>query len=295
MADSVIPVDLRNPGQVFACLGVMEAAELLLGDARAAFHWGRDRDPEFRLSCAGTERPVDRVLRFLEEARVVARVPTGSNNSGRWKSGWGDTPEIIDPNESSYPFREPNTPATLPVVLRDPGGVEIPVDYWGDTTKRDNVKFWAGAGGYPGAAILRDALQLARGRMLPNWSHPFEVPAPQTNSFRFDWRRDYIPVQEGFSPNKHKRITMVGFPIVEILAAIGVTNARPWRIGKLQYRYGVLGCEDNSLLDPIFHRAALGAEKSPVPGGPFRRFVMRLDWPGQENQARCITQVAEEE
>ena len=295
MAESVIAVDLWNPGQVFACLGVMEAAEVLLGEAMAAFDWERGRETEFRLSCAGSEPPVERTMRFLEEAKVVARMPARSKNSSSWKQAWGDTPEIIDPNDSPYPFPDPDTPATLPVVLRDNDGREIPVDYWGDATKRDNVKFWAGAGGYPGAAILRDALQLVRGRMRRHSSAPFQVQVPQTNSFRFDWRRDYIPVQEGFSPNRHRRITMVGFPIIEILAAIGVTNARPNRRSKLEYRYGVLGYEGKSLLDPVFHRAALRAEASPVPSKPFRRFVMRLDWPGREHQARCITQVAEEE
>ena len=29
MAKSTVPVDLRNPGQAFACLGLMEAAESL--------------------------------------------------------------------------------------------------------------------------------------------------------------------------------------------------------------------------------------------------------------------------
>ena len=36
MADASIPVDLFNPGQVFACLGFMEAAELLLEGAKFA-------------------------------------------------------------------------------------------------------------------------------------------------------------------------------------------------------------------------------------------------------------------
>ena len=88
---------------------------------------------------------------------------------------------------------------------------------------------------------------------------------------------------------------MVGFPVVEILAAIGVTHARPSRRKKLEYRYGVLGYDDGFLIEPIFHRAALGAETTPIPGRSFRRFVMNLDWPGQEDQARCITQVSEEE
>ena len=33
MSEAFIPVDLYNPGQVFACLGFMEAADILLGGA----------------------------------------------------------------------------------------------------------------------------------------------------------------------------------------------------------------------------------------------------------------------
>ena len=40
MAESTIPVDLRNPGQVFACLGLLEAADVLLGHAVGVFAWG---------------------------------------------------------------------------------------------------------------------------------------------------------------------------------------------------------------------------------------------------------------
>ena len=87
---------------------------------------------------------------------------------------------------------------------------------------------------------------------------------------------------------------MVGFPLVEVLASVGMTHARPSRKSKLEYRYGVLGQDDGELLAPLFHRAALGAS-NPIPGRPFRRFVMHLDWPGKEGQARCISQVMEEE
>ena len=296
MAESGIPVDLLNPGQVFACLGLMEATEILLGVATAAFDWSNGQGTRFRLAAAGEKPPVERVMRFLEEARIVARVPAQSPNIERWKGSWGAEPEVDCPG-CSFPFPDPDSPATLPVLLRDDDGNEIPLEYWGDATRRDNVKFWAGAAGYPGAAIIRDALGIVRGKTRQHTTDPFALSHPQSNSFRFDWRRDYIPVQDGFSPNRHgKSVQMVGFPLVEILAAIGVTNARPLRAAKLEYRYGVLGVgESCPLLDPMFHRAALGAETSTVPGHPFRRFVMHLDWPGQEDQARCITQVTEEE
>ena len=37
MAEASIPVDLFNPGQVFACLGIMELADEVLGGAHGAF------------------------------------------------------------------------------------------------------------------------------------------------------------------------------------------------------------------------------------------------------------------
>ena len=32
MAEASIPTDLFNPGQVFACMGFLEAADVLIGD-----------------------------------------------------------------------------------------------------------------------------------------------------------------------------------------------------------------------------------------------------------------------
>ena len=301
MAESTIPVDLLNPGQVFACLGILETAEVLLGDAAAAFDWTAGQETVFRVSAAGPEPPVERALRFLAEAQVVVRAPAKSRSPNGWLARWGDRPSQDDPG-CPFPFPDPGKPAMLPVVLRDEAGHWVTIDYWGDQknkTGRDNVKFWAGARGKPGAAILREALDSAREKILDYLRNPFALSEPQTISFRFDWRRDYISVQAGFSPNKHKKgpipISMVGYPLVEILAAIGMTHARPKRKTKIEYRYGVLGAGNDPLLEPIFHRAALGAKASPVPGRSFRRFVMHLDWPGQEGQARCITQVLEED
>ena len=295
MAESSVPVDLLNPGQVFACLGVLEAAEILLGDATGAFDWCDWHRSTFRLEARGEEPPVDRVLRFLTEADVVARAPSGSPSLDKWKPNWGLSE--VAPAGHPFPFRDPGSPAMLPAVLRESGGAEIVVDYWGDSTRRDNVKFWAGMAGYPGVAILRDAIDISREEMQQHAEDPFALAKPQSNSFRFDWRRDNIPIQDGFSANHHKTIQMVGFPLVEILAAIGMSQARPRRSPstKLEYRYGVLGRDQRGLLlEPAFHRAALGLGRTPVPGLPFRRFIMRLDWPGKEGQARSITQVQED-
>lgn len=292
MAEAVIPVDLLNPGQVFACLGLVEAAEILLGDAEAAFDWREPDAVTFRLRAAGEASPVAEVLRFLAEAEVGARSPAGSALD---TAKWDVRAEAPDPSDT-FPFPKPDSPATLPLVLRR-GDQIIVVDHWGDATRRDNVKFWAGSGGYPGVALARDAQALLRN--MPNniAGDPFAFQAVQTSSFRFDWRRDYVPLDAGFSPNDHASVVMTGYPVVELLAAVGMSNARPERPDprdKLEYRYAVPGCADGALYPPALMRAALGAGAEFVPGLPLRHFRMFLNWPGQEGQARAITYVVEE-
>ena len=290
MAEASIPVDLANPGQVFACLGFLEAAEVLLGEARGGFDWRDAADVRFRLGARGGGDPVARVLRFLDEARVTSFAPAGSAHStDKWK---------IEPRadgSGAFPFRN-SGPDVLPARLSDGTGKDIEINHWGDQgqARRDRVKFWAGAGGYPGVGLARDALDLVCGRAVDHAHDPFSLSAEQSSSFRFDWRRDYVPIDAGFSPNAHGDVVMRGYPLVELLAAIGLTNARPKRRERLKYGYGVAGLAGDDLYDPIFLRAALGAEKTPFAGMPFRLFTMRLDWPGQEGQARCITDVIEE-
>ena len=201
--------------------------------------------------------------------------------------------------DSPFPFPVPDSPATLPATIycEETEEKAITIDHWGDSrsiTSRDNVKFWAGIGGYPGAALARDALNLVRNQIGESVDDPFNLGAEQSSSFRFDWRRDYIPLDIGFSINKHARtrFATIGYPVVEMLAAIGLTHARPEFISKLEYRYGVLGAASSGdLFDPLLLRASLGAPDFPF---PHRTFRMNLGWPGKEGQARCITTVYEE-
>ena len=288
MAQASIPVDLHNPGQVFACLGLAECADVLLGEADAAFEWNQNSTSRFRLRAACSGDPIGTVLDFLAHATVVSIAPVGSELS---TSKWGVPTEETSSDEP-FPFAVPTSPATLPALLRSESG-SIAVEHWGaSTAARDNVKFWAGSGGYPGAALMRDALELIRDCPGGVAEDPFSFSKPQSSSFRFDWRRDYIPIDAGFSPNEHAGMVMVGYPFVEILASIGLTNARPYRVAKLEYRYGALGCEDEGKWYPLlFHRAALGCAELPFTQ---RFFRMQLGWPGQAGQARCIKTVTEE-
>jgi CRISPR-associated protein Csb3 len=289
-----VPVDLFNPGQVFACLGLLEAANVLCGDAEAYFDWSDASDVRFRLRANGPDSPVEHVLRFLDQAEARAEVVEGSPNIAAWKDAWGSSPTVV-PKAMGYPFPDPPSPATLVCALVA-GADRLTLDHWGDETGRDNVKFWAGAGGYPGVALAADALSLVRGRAAQAWADPFSVSAPQSSSFRLDWRRDYVPIDLGFSLNKHSgRILAIGYPLVELLGALGLTHARPRRPDsrdKFAYLYGVTGrapATPATWMPPQFHRLALGAAALPF---PHRRFRMSLDSPGKDD--RAITTVTEE-
>jgi CRISPR-associated protein Csx14 len=291
VAEASIPVDLFNPGQIFACIGFAEAAAELLGDAEGCFDWSNRDAVRFRLRARGDESPIKCVLRFLSEATVHAEAPHGSANIAAWSASWGDKPNQL-PKAAPYSSPDPESPATLVAVL-SAGENQLRVDHWADTG-RDNAKFWAGAGGYPGAALTRDALDLIRSEVLAAEDDPFALAVPQSSSFRLDWRRDYVPIDAGFSLNAHGgAIQTVGYPLVELLGAIGLRNARPRRLRtKLEYRYGAVGTSREVVWLPLaFLRAALGASATPF---EMRLFQMFLSWPGKEGQARAITQVIEE-
>jgi hypothetical protein len=122
MAIATIPVDLRNPGQVFACLGLMEAAEILCGPAEGGFGYREaEANTTFSLTVVGDEDPVERVLLFLARARIKAEAPMGSNLSlAKWKLPTHTREDPI------FPGRLPDSPATLPDVdLRDQFGHRI--------------------------------------------------------------------------------------------------------------------------------------------------------------------------
>lgn len=251
--ESHLPVDILNPGQVFACLGIVEMADLLLGDAKGCWDWNGD-DTYFCVSARGDVEPIQSIREFIVNAEVFVRFPFDSKNIQKWKKGW-KLSQLIDEKDRDFPFPDPDSPATLPALMKDGHGRRIEVNYWGDKTNRDNVKFFAGAGGYPGAALLADALNLAKPKIHNFHQNPFDLAEEQSSSFRFDWRRDNIPIDIGFSINKHSsNIKAIGFPLVEILAAVGVTHARPFRRSKLRYTYSIVA---GQLLRPIFLRAIL--------------------------------------
>lgn len=143
MARAEITVDLFNPGQVFACLGFLEAADALLGDAEAGFDWTDEADVKFSLDAKGDRNPFEAVLEFLSQAGVeVIRPP--NNIVGPW-------PERSIPSEIfPAPLREllksnkkGFTANALPLAITD-GTKRLSVSNWLEGDGRDVLKLFAG-------------------------------------------------------------------------------------------------------------------------------------------------------
>lgn len=311
MAEASIPVDLLNPGQVFACLGFMEAADILLGDAEGGFDWSKDSNTRFALRATGERNPFEAVLEFLAEAEPNRWGPSGYIDLPP-KKGEGDRDEDTEEDDDAEKATASVAPLldlsiTFPAKAGDRmalpirfGGGNRPVvelNHWTDGSSRENFKLYSG--NRSADAIARAMLKGVRGapskkqrasgqlgdvktkgvRQL--WEEdraalvktPFDVLTPMGGSFNFDQRGAWTAIDAGYSPNKHKH-TIEASPVVEFLAAWGLENARPVEFGLRQVRYAAWGVN----LPLILARAALAGA---LPAVPERQFRFELDLSGK--------------
>lgn len=295
MATSEIPVDLSNPGQVFACLGFMEAAEILQGSAMAGFAWQDQAvDARFHLEAAGEEPPVRRVLRFLSEAEVVTLAPKCSRNSTDARN----VPTVFV-DDDAFPYPDPPSPSTLPVRLRDNVGNEIPIEHWGDNTRRETFKTFAGQqiGGKIAAGLLNGDGKVANGNGIKNLiaahpeainSDPFAQTVPTGGAFVFDSRGAAEALEIGTSLDVQSALTNLS-PVVDLLAAVGLQNARPRAEGPYAMFYSVWG----EIMTPDFCRAALAHSEMLVPSDKCRVFRASLGSDKYYKKAFFATEEAE--
>jgi CRISPR-associated protein Csx14 len=157
-----IPVDLFNPGQVFACLGFLEAAEVLLSDAEGGFDWGDEANTVFALSAKGERNPFEAVLEFLAEAEPKRWGPIGYTDPPPKKGkgdddGDGDESEEDDSADESvaegespsldlspaFPAKEGDRMA-LPIRFGGGNRPVVELGHWADGSSRESFKLYAG-------------------------------------------------------------------------------------------------------------------------------------------------------
>lgn len=296
MAESKIPVDLFNPGQVFACLGFMELADVLLGDAEAGFDWSDSEQVHFCLKAQGNKIPVEAVLDYLAGAAVERIMPVGYVDPPRKKTDADDEDEADEDADSEDPSPAVSSseifPAkvadamSLPVRLSVAGKPSVELGHWADDgSGRNAFKLYSGnrsaeriaramltgtrekpkKGQSVGNIKYKGVAQLCQESKADLAARPFDVLTPLGGSFNFDPRGAWTALDAGYSPNTQKH-GVVASPLVHLLAACGLEHTRPVEFGVRQVRY----CAWSGLLPISLARVAFQGGISSLPTRYFR-------------------------
>jgi CRISPR-associated protein Csb3 len=220
-----IPVDVYNPGQVFGCLGLLEISQTLYGDSAGGFCRAANGESEFVLDAPRANEPLVSVLHFLATAELYRLCPAGYEDEDP-----GQPPLLPT---SSFPVAKPDA-KRLPIRLTD-NHISLDVSHWTDGSSRSDFKLYAGDrsaaqivramldGDGKGTRGIRTLWRDQREELLKN---PFGIVTPMRGSFNFDARGAWNPIDVGYSLNDQKH-AIVASPLVELLAAVGLENARP--------------------------------------------------------------------
>ncbi len=274
MAEASIPVDLFNPGQVFACLGFLEAADVLLGDAEGGFDWSDETNVRFLLRAAGEENPVSAVLQFL----VTAEVKWLSHDAEVQERDGGTTIVHAGISSSGDP-KPPDLPAIL-IGNHQDKECTIHFGYWADGSTRFNTTFKKSTNGTSSYIRFKNAIDGIHnlGERHEVVADPFSKSSETKSLFRVDPRGYADPIHAGTSPDKlrkgHIDMRVATYPACEAMAIIGLEHTRPIEDGQTRFSYFVWDSPRPNidhrpvLLPPVLARAALG--------GPFPFFRSRL-------------------
>lgn len=236
--DIKIDVDLRNPGQFFACCGLLELASRLWPGSEGWFS-GRGSSAAFHVAIpSDCGNPLEEIIRKLcEPDQLVALA----------KDDWMGTLQAD---------RQPVI--LLPFDLR--------LDWWLDSYFGDDkseLKTWAGQQ-TPERNInnLRDAWRtiLSRTRGEGSAAMLLAQRQPITGRFGFDPSASWEALDIGFSPDE-QGVPVQTAPATEILAAVGLQRCRPEAVeGKRRwFRYRAWSAPLDVAVAPAVIVGSIGA------------------------------------
>ena len=283
MAKASIPVDLLNPGQVFACMGFLEAADALLGNAEGGFEWFSGGVPRFEIRADGADNPFGVVLDFLTKGhlkRLVPRnyvEPAAAVGSKKPKKNAKKEKQVDEQSSDGHVLSQtyPNGEAdclALPLRLEHTGR-RLDISHWCDGSSRNPFKLFAGQQrSNVIAQQMLDAIRELRSKHNAKLiGDPFGLVVPLGgSSFKFDPRKSWTGIDAGYSPDEQKHDVQAS-PVVEALAAVGLEHARPDEFETRKVRYGIWGIP----LPLLLARPALSGVSIGVPMRVFR-FILDL-------------------
>ncbi|MCE5309332.1 MAG: hypothetical protein LLG20_16955 [Acidobacteriales bacterium] len=183
-------IDPTNPGQFYACCGLVELFNLRGAETLSHF----EADPH-------VPKRAEFVLRSKRELDLTAL--------------------LADLAAAQYAVLDHRDAAIAPVKAQI-GSITIELDWWLDYYRQEKsekgLKLWAGQ-------VTPAKLFAELPGVLPREGNPMQFAALTKTKFGVDPRAAWEPINIGFSPNEHQGASV--YPAVELLAAFGLQGFRP--------------------------------------------------------------------
>ncbi|MCC7406882.1 MAG: hypothetical protein IT442_02345 [Phycisphaeraceae bacterium] len=225
-----VNVDVTNPGQFFACCGLLELADRLWPGAEG---WFND-DWFYMLS----DEPITSCNRLI--------------------SSLLSCPEL-SPKASKTSFLKGSKLKLLPFPITFPTGV-LRIDWWRDelappkmgsreTCNKSIFKTWAG--NQSPHQIVYDRLLPAMQKVMRTSGDWFHSRVSLAGRFGFDHTSAVKSLDVGWSSDKHE-ITVHTSPAIELLAMIGLQRFRPSSRGYSTFMYSTWDVPASALCAAAF-------------------------------------------
>ncbi len=218
-----IPVDLTNPGQFFACCGLLELADRVSPRAEVT---GEFSPPRFHRS------------NFC----ISARVPLSSSDLVKMLVNCERT--AVDPYQpirgsDGKPVRDATK--TKPVLFQhhdrlDGESFSVRLAWWLDELAGTQTRFKTWSAHNSAEGLIADLSSQVRADDI-NDGNLFEQQAGMTSRLGLDPRSSWNTLDTGFSPNDQS-LAVDTYAATELLAAVGLETFRPATAGD-GYVYGI--------------------------------------------------------
>lgn len=203
-----IKVDVTNPGQFFACCGLLELADRINVETEACFHQGGEGNEFHLFGC-----PSDLIARFRRaQHKSISLTPT----------------ELTARN--GKPVKNPVTVLPFEIVLE--GGQPLILDWWLRPSVHNGLKLWSGSNSL--GALVEDVFDVIQNDESDfNLRHSIQL---RRQPFFYAATRPLHERDFGVSLDKIDR-EFEHFPYIEMLAIIGLQRFRPISDDTMRFRY----------------------------------------------------------
>lgn len=203
MPEIRIHIDPCNPGQFYACCGLIELFELRGAKTLSRFHADllRPRDAEFTVDSEG-DLNLDVVMEAIKNA------------------------SFLPGNADKPPYKDSITPVSVSIF-----GHDIELDWWLNEfhDRATPLKCWAGQ-------VTTQKLTSELPKLLSATGASFDMDGFTSTRFGVDPRSAWEALDLGYSPNEQNQVVRT-YPAVELLAAIGLEGFRPKGTRKTGFSY----------------------------------------------------------